>query len=430
MKAVFDKKEGNKVSFNIEVEEDKFKEAIQQAYLKNRGSFNIPGFRKGKVPKQIIEMNYGKKIFYEDAINILLPELYEEAIEELELDPIDQPEIDVDEIETGKPVNIKIEVDVKPEVKLGEYKGMELEKIEYDVTDEMVEEELEKMQNENARLLDASERSIKENDLANIDFIGYLDGEEFPGGSAEGQELEIGSETFIPGFEEQLIGKNKDEEVDVNVTFPEDYGQEELAGKEVVFKVKINDIKEKELPELDDEFAKDISEFDTIEEVKTDIKEKFEKQFEEQEKIQKENSVIGKLVEISEFDVPDAMVESQLENEIRQFDARLRNQGLELEKYLEMTNSNPEDLAEQLRPTAKMRVEGDLVLQALVEAENIEVTEEDIDMELDKMAEQYKAEDKEEFKTKMKEGDLEFLKSGISNTKAIKLLVDNAKFNQ
>lgn len=430
MKAVFDKKEGNKVSFNIEVEEDKFKEAIQQAYLKNRGSFNIPGFRKGKVPKQIIEMNYGKEIFYEDAINILLPELYEEAIEELELDPIDQPEIDVDEIETGKPVNIKIEVDVKPEVKLGEYKGMELEKIEYDVTDEMVEEELEKMQNENARLLDASERSIKENDLANIDFIGYLDGEEFPGGSAEGQELEIGSETFIPGFEEQLIGKNKDEEVDVNVTFPEDYGQEELAGKEVVFKVKINDIKEKELPELDDEFAKDISEFDTIEEVKTDIKEKFEKQFEEQEKIQKENSVIGKLVEISEFDVPDAMVESQLENEIRQFDARLRNQGLELEKYLEMTNSNPEDLAEQLRPTAKMRVEGDLVLQALVEAENIEVTEEDIDMELDKMAEQYKAEDKEEFKTKMKEGDLEFLKSGISNTKAIKLLVDNAKFNQ
>lgn len=430
MKAVLDKKEGNKVSFNIEIEEDKFKEAIQQAYLKNRGSFNIPGFRKGKVPKQIIEMNYGKEVFYEDAINILLPDAYEGAIDELDLEPVDRPEIDIDEIEAGKPINIKIEVDVKPEVKLGDYKSMELENIEHKVTDEMVEEEINKMQEENARLLDASDRPVKENDLTTIDFVGYLDGEEFPGGAAEDHELEIGSNTFIPGFEEQLIDKSKDEEVDVNVTFPEDYGQEELAGKEVVFKVKIKDIKEKELPELDDEFAKDISEFDTIEEVRNDIREKLEKDFSEQEKIQKENAVIEKLIEISEFDVPEGMIESQLEDEVGQFDARLRNQGLELEQYLEMTGSSMEDLREQFKPTATKRVEADLVLEALVKAENIEVGEEDLDKELDKLAEQYGAEDKEEFKTNMKKGNLEFLKVGVANTRAIELLVENTKFNQ
>ena len=300
MKVALDKKEGNKVSFNVEITEENFKKAVQQAYVKNRGSFNIPGFRKGKVPKQIIEINYGKEIFYEDAINILLPDAYEEAIDELKLDPVDRPEIDIDKIEAGQPINIKIQVDVKPEVKLGDYKSIELEKIEYNVTDEMVEEELNKMQEENARLIDASDREIKEGDLTTIDFAGFLDGEQFPGGTAEGHKLEIGSQSFIPGFEEQLIGKKKDEEVDINVTFPEDYGQEDLAGKEVVFKVTIHDIKEKELPELDDEFAKDISEFDTIEEIKTDIKEKLVKEFSEEEKMQKENAVIEKLIEISE----------------------------------------------------------------------------------------------------------------------------------
>jgi trigger factor len=375
-------------------------------------------------------MNYGKGVFYEDAINILLPQAYEQAIEELELEPVDRPEIDIDELKEGQPLNIKIEVDVKPEVKLGDYKSIELEKVEYNVTDEMVQEELNKMQEENARLLDATDREVKKGDITTIDFAGYLDGEQFPGGTAEGHQLEIGSNTFIPGFEDQLIGKNKDEEIDVNVTFPEDYGQEELAGKEVTFKVTINDIKEKELPELDDEFAKDISEFDTIEEIKTDIKERLEKEFSEQEKVQKENAVIEKLIEISEFEVPQGMIDSQLEDELRQFDYRLRNQGLELEKYLEMTKSTTEDLKEQFAPTAKKRVEADIVLEAVVEAEKIEVSEEDIDKELEKMAEQYKAEDKEEFKTNMKKSNLEFMQKGIANTKAIEILIDSAKFNK
>lgn len=430
MKAVLDKREGNKVSFNIEVEEDKFQSAIQEAYAKNRSKFNIPGFRKGKVPKKIIEMNYGKGVFYEDAINILLPEAYEQSIKELELEPVDRPVIDIEEIKQGQPLSIKIEVDVKPEVELGDYKSIELEKIEYNVTDEMVQQELNKMQEENARLLDASDREVKKGDITTIDFAGYLDEEQFPGGTAEGHQLEIGSNTFIPGFEDQLIGKNKDEEIDVNVTFPEDYGQEELAGKEAIFKVTIHDIKEKELPELDDEFAKDISEFDTIEEVKTDIKERLEKEFSQQEKIQKENAVIEKLIEISEFEVPEGMIESQLEDEVRQFDYRLRNQGLELEKYLEMTKSTIEDLKEQFKPTAKMRVEADIVLEAVVETEKIEVSEEDIDQELEKMAEQYKAEDKEEFKTNMKKSNLEFMKKGIANTKAIEILIESAKFNK
>lgn len=430
MKVALDKKEGNKVSFNVEITEENFKKAVQQAYVKNRGSFNIPGFRKGKVPKQIIEINYGKEIFYEDAINILLPDAYEEAIDELKLDPVDRPEIDIDKIEAGQPINIKIQVDVKPEVKLGDYKSIELEKIEYNVTDEMVEEELNKMQEENARLIDASDREVKNGDLTTIDFAGFLDGQQFPGGTAEGHKLEIGSESFIPGFEEQLIGKKKDEEVDVNVTFPEDYGQEDLAGKAVVFKVTIHDVKEKELPELDDEFAKDISEFDTIEEIKADIKEKLVKEFSEEERMQKENAVIEKLIEISEFEVPEGMIETQLEDEVRQFDYRLRNQGLELDKYLEMTQGTIEDLKEQFRPTATKRVEGDLVLEAVVQAEKIEVTDEDIDKELEKMASIYKAEDLEEFKTDMKKGDLGFLKSGISNTKAIEILIESAKFNK
>ena len=430
MKVVLDKKEGNKVSFNMEIEEERFRGAIQKAYIQNRGSFRIPGFRKGKVPKQIIEMNYGKEVFYEDAINVLLPEVYEEAIDELKIEPVDRPEIDVDEIEAGKPIIIKIQVDVKPEVKLGDYKNIELEKVEYEVTDEMVEEEINKIREENARLIDVSDRPIEKGDIANIDFQGYLDGELFPGGSAEGHKLEIGSDEFIPGFEEQLVGKNKEDEVDVEVTFPEEYGQEDLAGKEVVFKVKIHDIKEKELPELDDEFAKDISEFDTIEEIKADIKERLEKEFSQQEKIQKENAVIEELIKISEFDLPEGMIETQLEEEIRQFDTRLRNQGLELEKYMEITNSKPEELKEQFRPNAIKRVKSDLVLEALVEAENIEVSDEDIDMELDKMAEAYEAEDKIEFKSNMKKANLGFLKSGIANTKAIEILLKNAKFNK
>ena len=429
MKAVLEKKENNKVFFNFELEVEKFEKAMQQAYLKNRGRFNIPGFRKGKVPRKIIEMNYGEEIFYEDAINLILPEAYEDAVKELELEPVDRPDIDIEDIEKGKPILVKVEVDVKPEFKLGDYKSIELEKIEYNVTDEMVEHELEHVRDENARLLDASDREVKDKDILTIDFAGFIDEEQFPGGTAEGFELTIGSNMFIPGFEEQLIGKKKDEEVEVKVTFPEEYHEETLAGKEAIFKVVIHDIKEKELPELDDEFAKDVSEFDTLEEYKADIRERLEKDLKEQEKVETENRVIEKALEISEVDIPDGMVESQIDDEMRQFDYRLRSQGLDLEKYLEFTGSNPEDLREQLKPSALNRVKVDLLLEAIVKAEGIEVTEEELEKELEDLAEQYAAEDKEEFIEDMKKGNLNFIKTGIANGKAVKLLVESAKFN-
>lgn len=427
MGAVLEKKENNKVFFNFELEADAFEKALQDAYMKNRGRFNIPGFRKGKAPRKIIELNYGEEIFYEDAINILLPEAYENAVKELELEPVDTPDIDIDEIIKGEPILVKAEVDVKPEVKLGDYKAMELEKVEYEVTDEMIEHELHHVQEDNARIISV-DREVKEGDIVTIDFAGFVDEEQFPGGTAEGHELEIGSKTFIPGFEEQLIGKNKGEEVEVKVTFPEEYHEESLAGKEALFKVVIHEIREKELPELDDEFAKDVSEFDTIEEYKQDIKNRLEEELKSQEKFEKENKVIEKVMEISEVDIPNGMIETQIDDELGQFDFRLRQQGLELEKYLELTGTNIDMMREQFREVAEKRVRADLVLEAIAKVESIEVTEEDIDKELTKMAEQYKAEDVEEFKENMKKGSLGFLKAGIINSKVVDLLIENAKF--
>ena len=427
MSVVLEKKENNKVSFSFELEADKFEKALQEAYLKNRGRFNIPGFRKGKVPRKIIEVNYGEEVFYEDAINLLLPEAYDNAVKELELEPVDTPDVDVEEIVKGETILVKVEVDVKPEVKLGDYKSIELEKVEYNVTDEAIEHELSHVQEDNARLTNV-DRAVKEGDLLTIDFAGFLGEEQFEGGTAEGHELEIGSNTFIPGFEEQLVGKSKEEEVDVNVTFPEEYHEESLAGKEVVFKVVIHEIKEKELPELDDEFAKDVSEFDTIDEYKESIKSKLEEDLKAQEKVEKENKIVEAAIELAEVDIPKGMVETQIDNELRQFDFRLRNQGLELEKYLELTGSKIEDMREQFREVAEKRVRADLVLEAIAKVEAIEVTEGDIDKELAKMAEQYNAEDVEEFVADMRKGDLEFLNAGISNGKVIDLLLENAKF--
>ncbi|NLY45536.1 MAG: trigger factor [Tissierella sp.] len=427
MSVVLEKKENNKVSFNFKLEADKFEKALQETYLKNRGRFNIPGFRKGKVPRKIIEVNYGEEVFYEDAINLLLPEAYDSAVKELELEPVDTPDVDIEEIVKGEPILVKVEVDVKPEVKLGDYKSIELEKVEYNVTDEAIEHELHHVQEDNARLTSV-DRAVKEGDLLTIDFAGFLGEEQFEGGTAEGYELQIGSNTFIPGFEEQLIGKNKEEEVDVNVTFPEEYHEESLAGKDVVFKVVIHDIKEKELPELDDEFAKDVSEFDTIAEYKESIKSKLEEELKNQEKVEKENKIVEAAIELAEVDIPNGMIESQIDNELRQFDFRLRNQGLELEKYLELTGSKIEDMREQFREVAEKRVRADLVLEAIAKAEAVEVNDEDIDKELAKMAEQYNAEDVEEFVADMKKGDLEFLNAGISNGKVIDLLLENAKF--
>lgn len=428
MKAVFEKKEKNTVHFNIELPAGDFEGALQKAYLKNRGKFNIPGFRKGKVPRKIIEMNFGADIFFEDAINLLLPEAYSDAIEELKLEPVDSPEVDVEDINLGEPVNVKFSVDVKPEIELGDYNAIELEKVDYSATDAMIDAEIDRVRNLNSRMIDAGDREIVNGDFVTMDFVGFVDDEAFEGGASEDHVLEIGSGQFIPGFEEGLIGKKKGEATEVEVTFPEEYHEESLKGKPAVFKVDIKEIKVKELPELDDEFAKDVSEFDTLEDYKNSIKEELEKQLKDQEKIETENKIVEKVVEISSFDVPEGMIQSQIDNEIKDFEYRVGMQGFNMERYLELTGMSVEELRNNFRSVAERRVRADLVLEAIAKAEGVEVTEEDIDKELEKLAEQYKQENVEKFVKDMKKGDLGFLKAGISNSKVLDLLNEKVKF--
>ena len=428
MRAVFEKKEKNTVHFNMEISTEDFEKAIQEAYLKTRGKYNIHGFRKGKAPKKIIEMNYGEEIFFEDAVNNILPNAYSDAIDQLELDPVDTPEVDIETIEKGKPVKVKFSVEVKPEVKLGDYSTIELEKVDYSVTDEMVNNKLEQERDMNSRMIDASDREVKEGDFVTIDFTGYLDGEPFEGGKAEGQTLEIGKGHFIPGFEEGLVGKKKDEEVKLDITFPEDYHEESLKGKAVVFEVIVKEIKTKELPELDDEFAKDVSEFDTLEEYKDSIKKELEEFLKNQEKVETENKVVDKVVEMSEIELPEAMIDVGVENEIKDFGYRIKQQGFEMDQYLELTGTTKEDLELNFRPMAEKRVKADLILEAIAEAESIEATEEDLDKELEKLAEQYSKDNKEKFIEDMKKGDMGFLKIGIINSKVLDMLVKNVKF--
>lgn len=428
MKFSLEKQENNRAFFNIEISADKFEEAVQKSYLKNRGKFNIPGFRRGKTPRKILEMNYGEGIFYEDAINELLPEAYDLAIADLSLEVVSSPEVDVEYIEKDKPVIIKVEVDVKPEVNLGDYQSIELEKIEYNVTDELIEAELKQSQDQNSRLIEAEDRPIEKGDIVTLDYEGFVDGEAFPGGKAEAHTLEIGSNTFIPGFEDQLIGKNKGDDFEIQVTFPEEYHAENLAGKEATFKIKVHGIKVKELPELDDEFAKDVSEFDTLEEYKESIKNRLEESMKEQEKVETENRVLEKVVDSSKIDIPESMIENQVENEIRDLEYRLRTQGLEFEKYLEITNTTIDSMKEQLRPNVERRVKTELVLEAIGKAENIEVSDEDIEAELEKLSEQYGKDDKDKFKENMRKGDLSFLNIGITNNKVLDLLMSKVKF--
>lgn len=428
MNSVLEKKENNKAVFSIEISEDKFEKAIQKAYFKNRNRFSVPGFRKGKVPRKIIEMNYGEGIFYEEALNTLLPEAYDKAVEDLELEPVDTPEVDIEQLEKGKPIIIKIEVTIKPEIKLGDYKSIEIEKIEYNVTDEDVDKELKAIQEMNGRIIDAGHRETKEKDILTIDYEGYVDGEQFEGGTAEDQKIEIGTGKFIPGFEEQLVGKKKGDKVDVKVVFPEDYFEESLKGKEALFKVTIKEIKEKELPILDDEFAKDVSEFDTLEEYKESIREKLKKEAKDREQIEIENKVIEKVIELSEMNIPEVMIDNQVQNEVGQFEYRLRMQGLDIKQYLELTNTTIEDFKEQIRPLADKKVRADLVLEKIGKVEELEITDKDIDDELERLAIEYNQEDIEKFKEDMKKGDLGYLKSGIMRDKTIELLVKNSKF--
>ncbi|AFS77418.1 FKBP-type peptidyl-prolyl cis-trans isomerase, trigger factor [Gottschalkia acidurici 9a] len=392
MSSKIEKKENNKVTLKIEVSYEEFEKEVQQAYNRSKGRFNIPGFRKGKVPRKIIETNYGEGVFYEDAINGIFPKVYDEAIKEHGLDTIDRPSLDLDQIEKGKPVVFIVEVEVKPEVKLGEYKGIEVEKKEYNVTEEDIDAELKNIQERNARLVEVEDRASQEGDTLTIDYSGFIGEEQFEGGTAKNQPLELGSNSFIPGFEEQLVGKNAGEEVDVKVNFPEDYHALDLAGKEAIFKVKIHEIKLKELPSLDDELAKDVSEFDTLEELKADLKSKLEEGAEKREKAEFENSTIEKVCELSEVEVPEVLVERQIDSSVQDFAYRLRFQGLELERYLELTGTKIQDFREQFREDAQKLVKGDLVLEAIAEKEGIEASEEELNTELENIAKQYKQE--------------------------------------
>ena len=428
MNAVLEKKENNKALINIEIDAKEFEKAVQGVYLRNRNRFNIPGFRKGRAPRKIIELNYGEGIFYEEALNDILPKAYDGAIEDLELEPVDAPDVNVEQLEKGKPVIVELEVTVKPEVELGDYKGIEIEKLEYNVTEEDVEKELESVQRANGRIIDIGDRESQDGDILTIDFEGYIDGEQFEGGTAENQDLEIGTNQFIPGFEEQLVGKAKGDEVDVNVTFPEDYFQEDLRGKEALFKVTIHEIKERELPVLDDEFAKDVSEFDTLEEYRESIRKRLEEEAEDREKVELRNRAIEKMVEISKIDLPEVMVDNQIDNEINEFNYTLQMQGMDMEQYFSITNTTMEDFMEQARPAADKKVRAELILSKIGEVEEIEVTDEDIDAELEKMAKQYNQEDVEEFKSNMRKGDLEHIRSGIMKNKAVDLLLENIKF--
>ena len=392
MSSKFERLENNKVVLEITVSAEVLEKGLQKAYKKNVGKFNIPGFRKGKAPRSFIEKFYGEGIFYEDAINEVCPEAYDEAIKEHDLHPVDRPDIDIVEIEGGKGLVFKAEVTVKPEVTLGEYKGIEVEKKEYNVTDQDIEKELKTLADKNARIVEVTDRAVKNGDITTIDFKGFVEEVQFEGGTAEDYKLEIGSGQFIPGFEEQLVGAEIGKEVDVNVSFPEQYRNEELAGKPALFKVTVKEIKEKQLAEIDDEFAKDVSEFDTLEELKADIRGKREEEAQRTAKQQYEDALLNKIAENATIDIPEVMVDAQINVMLRDFDTQLQYQGLNLESYMKYMNTDMQSLKESYRPMALNRVKVQLVLEKIAEVENITVTEEDLNAEIEKTAKLYNQE--------------------------------------
>ena len=426
MKAELLKREGNQVTFKITVDNDKFEAAITKAYNKNKGKFNIPGFRKGKAPKQIIESQYGKGVFYNDAIDMLFPEVYPTALDELNIDPINRPDLDIEEISKDNGLVMVINVEVKPEVKLGEYKCIEISKPVYTVNEEEAGLRLEEMRNRAARLVDVEDRAIEAGDTAIIDFEGFQDGVAFEGGKGENYSLVIGSNTFIPGFEDQLVGKNKGEEVEVNVEFPAEYHAENLAGKPANFKVVVKNVQRKELPELNDEFAADTTEFNTLDELKADLRTKLEEEAKNRAEAEMRNSLVEKVSEATELEVPEAMIEAQLDNMMMELNYQLQYQGLQLQQLLEMTGRTIEELKAERREEATKLVKSSLILEAIAKAENVEVSEEEIEAELAKMAQMYNME-VEKIKSAMRPADLEDIKGQLTIRKTIDLLVDNSK---
>ena len=426
MSVQVEKLEHNMAKLTIEVPETELEAAIEKSYQKQKKSISLPGFRKGKAPRVMIEKMYGKGVFLEDAANSLIPVQYSLAAGESGLEIVSQPTIDVTQLEPGKPFIFNAEVAVKPEVTLGEYKGVEVEKQNTEVLDEEIDAEIFKERESNSRMIDVEDRAVENGDTVNLDFEGFVDGEAFEGGKGEGYPLVIGSNTFIPGFEEQLIGANIDEEKEVNVTFPEDYQAEELKGKAAVFKCKVNRIQKKELPEVDDEFAKDVSEFDTLEEYKADIRKKLAEEKEKDAQRAKEDAVINKIIETSEMDIPDAMVDAQIDQMADDFGRRMQSQGLSLEQYFQFTGLTMEKLRDELKPQALKRIQTRLVLEKIAEVEDIQPTDEQVDEEIAKMAEMYKME-ADKLKEMIGEYEMTQMKKDMAVQQAVTLVADAAK---
>ena len=421
-----EKLEKNMAKLTVEVPAEQFVEAIGHAYKKNKNRFNVPGFRKGKVPQAMIEKMYGSEVFYEDAANEVIGQTYGDAAKESGLDIVSRPSIDLVQIEKGKNFIYTAEVAVKPEVTLGQYKGVEVEKANAEVTDEDVEKELKRAQEQNSRLVTVDDRPVADGDQVVIDFDGYVDGKRFDGGKSEDYPLTIGSHTFIDTFEDQLIGKNLGEECEVNVTFPAEYHAAELAGKPAVFKVKIKEIKYKELPELNDEFAGEVSEFETLDEYKADSRKKLTESKEKQAATENENRVVEAVVKNATMEIPEAMIDSQLDNMVSEYARNMQNHGISLEQYMQYTGMTIDKLKEQMRPQAVKRIETRLVLEAVVKAENIQVTDEKVDEEIGKMAAAYKMEP-EKLKGYMGEAEIANMKEDLAVQEAVDFLVAEAK---
>lgn len=421
-----EKLEKNMAKLTIEASAEEFEAALQKAYLKNKDKINVQGFRKGKAPRAIIEKMYGVGMFYEDAANELIPEAYEKAALESGLDIVSRPDIDVVQVEKGKPFIFTAEVAVKPEVTLGEYKGIVVEKKEAVVSDDEVMAQIEKEREQNSRTITIDNRPVQDGDMAVIDFEGFVDGKAFEGGKGENYSLTIGSHSFIDTFEEQLIGKTIGEYVDVNVTFPEEYQAKELAGKPALFRVKVNEIKVKELPELDDDFAQDVSEFDTLDEYKNSIKATIKENKEKELKTAKENEVVDKIIEAASMDIPEAMIAAQVNQMAEDFAQRMKYQGLSLEQYFQFTGMDARKFMDSLKPQAVKRIQSRLVLEAVAKAEKIEVTEEELEKELTDMAAMYQME-ADKLKELIGEKEKEQIKADIAVQKAVDFVVAQSK---
>ncbi|GAA0180647.1 trigger factor [Clostridium sediminicola] len=427
MNIKLEKLENNIVKLEISVEHGAFSEALKKSYKKNLKKFNIPGFRKGKVPMAIVKRYYGEAVLYEDAINYCCDDTYPKAIEENNLQPVDYPKIDIVQLEEGKDFIYTAEITVKPEVKLGDYKGIEVKKVTYEVTDEDIDADIKAMQDKNARIFDKNEGEVVKGDTAVIDFKGFVDGEAFEGGEGNDFSLEIGSGSFIDNFEDQLVGSKIGEEKEVNVTFPENYGNENLNGKPALFKVTIKGIKGKELPALDDEFAQDVSEFETLEELKADIRKKKEESNTEREKNEYESAALDVVTDNAEIDIPEVMIDKEIDSMVKDLQMRLSYQGLDFETYLKYTNSSEEKLRELMKENAEKKVRTGLVLEAITDVEELKATDEEIKAKAEEMAKQYSAGDATDLVDQIMKAQKSVIENQVLNEKVIDLIIDNCK---